>query len=647
MSTGPRGLLLLTAILGIAAWLWLPNPQAPIVPARHNPAEPAQTSPQQGPATFAHRQPERINAQPAAASNVAGAAATTNGFDGILHGTFAVVDASGIEHSLESGTVSLATRSSDGSWHLGIAGDVHVEEGRWQTIAFAKPDQMRIFEAQLGGQVVNCETPIPITNPSRPIALRGRWLPQQTLNVIDAASGDHLCEVELVTMDHQGRPIYQHPGNQWLRTEVQHAQSPIQFTARTVSNDHTYWARAKGYAWQSIRIDTKHPATQVVALQPGGSLIVDTRQLPALIRVVDLHDSHRQTIHWANIRIRDASPAATGTSNSQPFLKMQPVSNKQTIIRWLPVGDWKVEVAANNGDPSTLIASAIAQVRAGKTTTVRMEQADRPRPTSRVLVDVSMVIPAQWNADVQLKLLPAGSTTMYGHCTVPFESMVLRNNHTYLSSEDLTAGDYLAVVDGTGYQQPVRIAGPERQQLTIEVPPPATVRLRVVDEVSGRPIEQDGWSPAWFWNPDQYRQDQGYHSMKPIAGNAFESRAPPGTIAIGAAPEGYLYTKRRFTITPGTNDLTLPMQRAFGIEITLHDGTEKIPWPIRLTAQLLDSNGKPVEIQRKGHRISVRQPGTYVLSLGHIASCERIADRHVQIPAGQWTHVTVAVRRMR
>ena len=331
------------------------------------------------------------------------------------------------------------------------------------------------------------------------------------------------------------------------RTADAHGLFVFEKTARA----RRFWVGAPGHAWAIAEV-APEDRERVAALEPGGNLRVDVEGAadPAAIGVA-----------VAFVK-PPAPPISGGGENRDRYgprtLLGDPDPAGRYALDGLGVGHWLVTVGRSNGltvpDPVAESDAAIVELRAGETTEVRL----RVKSSSvDGTVRVEVLVPAAWGpappidvagiGDVTSGFHSDGSISLWAH-----PSFVEGPPGTWTATfEKMPAGPYQVSISDWGFAGVLRV-GKSTTSARVEVPPPARLRVRVLDAVNGRPVAsatvRAAALSAWSLDPTAHPQER-------VAGD------PEEASSVTAWTEQSVVAKPDDGVAPGEYVLRVPAGR--------------------------------------------------------------------------------------
>jgi hypothetical protein len=526
----------------------------------------------------------------------------------IVKGSVTVVDGEQGEHLAESGTMELHL------WRDGTGGTVEVEvtNGSW-TCEAPEDARLSVASATLGGRAAfgagewHETVAIP---PDRFVALRVRWPRASVLFVRAADTGRELDGIELLSNFRYPEGEGAHPGRVRERNVVaSDARSPIELALEPGgwNVEKAYFARAPGYAWGQIEIDHSRGGDRWLELLPAGDLAVSFRgSEPAKGALLVL---------------------ARGEEH-EPVLEL-PLDGEhgEVEVRHLAEGPLTVSVRIGRWFEEHLrLGSGTTEIVAGRETLLVLELAEGPELRVAPLSG-TLVIPAGWELERPYLSFDLEGPGLGG-----------RDNHFALYSADMRPvagqpgvfawsvpeaqlGKYEIELSEPNLSVFVELGPEGRSGVTIELPPPAEVQLRILDAATGltADIAQIGWGPkrnrtTGSWSSSLVSRDERTETFRFIA---FE-----GEIEVHPSGIGYGRPREVFRVREGLNELTMRVERQAGVLVVLKDGNAIVPWPsgARVYPERIDGDpgGWGMSTTSEGRRFTVPVDGLYRISIPDI-----------------------------
>jgi hypothetical protein len=191
-----------------------------------------------------------------------------------ISGRVVVVDEDGIECHNQSGyfVVLQVEKGKKFAYPWSV---VTVEAGCFVTTVVTG-GRLWIQTIEMGGRTTLAEEKTLRALPG--MTLRGRWLADTSLRVVDSRSGADLPEVVVVRCSSRSLRIV-HPGDYPNSDVLVNRQpSPVTLTAgrdhQTPPGREYVWVGASGYAWMGVTIDYANPLERLCELQPDAALEV-------------------------------------------------------------------------------------------------------------------------------------------------------------------------------------------------------------------------------------------------------------------------------------------------------------------------------------------------------------------------------------
>ena len=640
----PALLLVLVAVGLVAAWL-LQTGAGP-APRTADPPSPDRQAEQSGPqpdtdAPLPARLPAHLSVQaddePATGVEASAAEPASAEFEELLlHGTVVVLDSADVAHPRESGTLDLILWQ--GSATAGRTATV--EEGRY-SIGVLSGVEVTVRHLVLGGVPATVEgslpQPIPLPEDGR-LDLLARWSPALVLRVLGEDTGADLDEVQVWTdygwdRSRAGHPR-RHTAGRWI---VEVEPSPIALPPDRIDAHRpnlVVYGRSPGYAWGRIELDLARGGEQVLTLLPGGALDVTV--------VGDVPPG-------ALLRVRPG----TGSS-SLPHAEYSLDDERSLAVESVAVGPYDVSLEIGEWWREPLSLGRVrSEVRAGERTPVALILEPVPEPQAVPLRGV-VVLPGAWEKDRCLLVVHLLDVPLAGQERI--QRLHLRGG------EVLEGGDRLLPFDA-GLLQPglyelevfeppcptTLELGPEGlTDVRLEVPPPATVAVQVVDAVTGLDVGVRllHWHPVW---PDGVF-DGGAQAgeLDPESGR-HEFTAPVGPIEISLQGHDVVLEEPVIELQPGHNELTLRSRRRCAIRVVVAEGGQPQPWKEgwRASAREVHGEGRSYgqDPRPPGVRLTVPHPGLYLVEIEGLEEYRAPQPLEVDVPYGELVECVVSVER--
>lgn len=268
---------------------------------------------------------------------------------------------------------------------------------------------------------------------------------------------------------------------------------------------------------------------------------------------------------------------------------------------------------------------------------------------------------------------------------IPFNALGASDDVVYLRQDDFTAEgfgvfrfDAGLVQAGTwkfnardaGWSTSLRVNEANGGRIRIELPPPGTLRVRVLSEATGEPVPMDRleWRSVG---------GGGSGTGRRTGIGEFELRAPAGRIRIEAVHNAglWLAPQSQFELRPGEREATLTAtpvclvefsvavdgrrtrfidevrsgRRDEMVEVEVMTATGVPPETIsrEITPVLLDWAGASEAGARGEYRYYLRRPGRYRFHVATPGGCAPVPDLEVDAVIGTAIRHTIDLRRLR
>ncbi|WP_419190336.1 RNA polymerase sigma factor [Saltatorellus ferox] len=312
-------------------------------------------------------------------------------------------------------------------------------------------------------------------DPDVPLVLHGRFLPETTLRVVDARTGEDLGHVNVMPKlpSHAGpeaRGPGPHNSSSFL---VRDKASPIRLPwERGV---RSYWVKADDHAWGFLQVDHETGGESLIALERAGSLDVQT---------VGPMDALGSALFEIHIRVYQVPTWQLTTSARINDGGRQGFSG-------IAEGDYEVRIEVGTlQEECTVLGACQVRVKSGEKTTALVEIAGIPSPEV-VRVQGSLLVPAdQREMDLRLSLRPDPGPTLLSSDVKSIEraAMSERSGALAWNANELTPGPYRFLVEPFQYETVLEIPHTDVETLKIVVPRLFPVHVRIVDDTSDEPV---------------------------------------------------------------------------------------------------------------------------------------------------------------
>jgi hypothetical protein len=629
VSRGTVAFVVAVAIAAVAWWLWrAPAPERP-TPATPPSARPLESEPHVEPAREAAVRDAGPTEPPATSSAApsneiapevgADVAAPVESRDVV--GTLVVIDEQGAEHRSESGSFAIDSRGGNDE-----TTSVDVVDGRWSA-SLPRAGASRIRKIRLGDRpaVWIHDDPTVLVPESGVLDIRARWPRASTLHVRDAATGRELPDVDVVR------------GRDWLSTPSIRGSSPIDvmklLKLESVDHVETVCVGSSGFGWARIDLDLANGGERFVDLVAGGG--------------IDVHLAGDSIARGWRLQV-----ASTG-DNLGVVARRLFANDREFAIDGLGPGTYLVSVLDEDGQREpTVVASKTAEVAAGSRTRVEL-LLEPPPSTPSVRVAGVLRVARAWHAkpaSLAVESLDDSGEGKRVACAVEEPRREDDTDVFAFHADAVRPGRCVLRLDQPIYTFAADVPDGGREDLVLEVPPPAHVSLRVVDASSG----EDFRGAEVRWNP---RRPDGVNSgsvedapCDPATGR-YEFDAPVTAIVVQAAHPSIAPAGLVLDVHPGSNECTLTVERACGVRLHVVEGDATLPWRSdwRVRFAALDSDGRLCgSMQSNGEfQVSFTRPGRYRMTFAKPPEYRDVPNAEVLVEPGKFTDVVVHLERER
>jgi len=543
-----------------------------------------------------------------------------------LSGMILVVDGYGEEESGEDGRFQLMLHA--GNHTKGYA--VEIERGAWGLecaahIAGARVDALSVSSFVMDKEEARAEHPsaerLPLPPDGR-LDLRVHLQGVCVLHVRERGSAGEVGSQCTYPQPSTGNEL-EYPGP-WGSYEE--SPSPLHIPAPWEGTS-VFHVRSANHAWQKLEIGPQ-PCERVVELEPGGDLELTVEGPDADV------SSQLRLFRGEN-------------TGGAPLAQIALWKQRSFELESLPAGTLTVGAYLGDWQPLVLARTTV-EIVAGKTAAATLTLQEPPRP-SCVRLAGTLRMPVEWGlADFELRLerqdAPvagwAGEVVLHEG-----ELRALGGPELFAWTAEVPPGSYGAILPETGFFSIFDVGPDGRDDVRLEVPLPAVVRLRCVGDDGEEPrVESVDWGVLTERNMLPARAPP---VREPESGR-WTFRAPVGRLLIRAHTADDTQ-QLAADVVPGVNELELRVPRSTGVQPILKDGASEIPWPADRLARLEPTEehvDAPRAVLRRGRlTLHANQAGLYRLVVPEIPGYEPVADELVRVEAGMMQPHVVALRR--
>jgi len=453
---------------------------------------------------------------------------------------------------------------------------------------------------------------------------------QGRLHVRDALTGAELTDVEVVRVRDWMTDKNDHPGNPLGTGTIKGAVlSPLGIPV-TQNGSSNYHVRAPGYAWNHVQLHVTDK-DYYVDLVHGGRL--------------EVHLQGAKARKDARLRLRSDGRLIADCS----------FSGEHVVIESLVPGDYSVQVEL--GYPShypLAFGRALATVVAGDSSEVVLT-IEEPRPVAKVPLAGTLVLPPEWTlpgASMVVDYLGTrtdGGASFFGLDLAGMKLIDALTGTWRWEAGDVDPGHYRLVMNDVEYSSVVEVGPLGNTNVLFEIPPPCTMSVTVVDDMSGEKI--DVALVAWACRHEGSMSIGGdLASREPQLQAVF--RVPQTTLELYTFSDDYWDEPTIFVPRPGTNELTLHVLPHQGIRLKLEADESPIHWnwdwnrQVRIQAKGSETREAERYLIDAGLQTFIKKPGTYSVELPQLAGFRMLEPREVEVLAGEVTDLLVFLQRL-
>lgn len=459
-------------------------------------------------------------------------------------------------------------------------------------------------------------------------------VPPMVIHVLDAETGRPLDDVEYKRRrprETQGRTSRMETAYELRRASGSPLRiDPLWFEliderARLTVGRH-------GYAWRNLDIDTRRAAEMRVELVPGGSLAL------SLVGPALRSGAHvRLNLH---------------TGRSARREREYPVVANQTIhADRLPPGEYTARVELGNSHRRPLVLGETRfSIRAGDQSAATLRYAAVPAPTV-VPFAGTVEVPMGWKTNrftvvaqfLGTKLPRKGRRGDRVSLGKGLEPVAGSPGVFRFDFEGVQAGRYVLHFFPMRCVKSITIGRAGLEDARLSLPPPVTVRLRLVGE-------REDLSPvsSFYWRAEMPSKSLGT-AWRSVSRNAdrglFEFEVPAGPIYIRPDNRDYQRREERLDVPLTGTEATYRLQPAYRVALKATTGNKALnwewSWPKRIES--LDGGGKISSWTRQEHALvfELTSPGRYRLHLGPVEGYEPVAPLDFEVSKDGTTEVRV------
>ena len=430
---------------------------------------------------------------------------------------------------------------------------------------------------------------------------------------------------------------YDNPGRATLAGEPLRADAQGRVALGRGVGSETVYVIAEGHAWRRFEVTRGGDGPARVLLEPGGSLRLTVENWAALV---------------------EARISAERSDPDRRWYLPPPGEDGGAIYPGVPVGAWTLRVRrGRQWQDGELYGEGQATVAAGEESALTI--AARP-PEVRAPVGVigTVSIPAEWKRqDTRLEFEGAEPTNVEVERSARI-AIAANGAPVPFVLKPLPPGRYHVTIEPQYYET---VTVPEEGGVFhFKLPPPGTVLLRVVDDVTDAPIER---ARVWWHTAAQERRSYTLeNAVREDAPGVYRITAPAGRIqvsvsAAGCAEDdlggrGLVDEEGGLAVTAGSETtITVRMKRAGRVRVALKCEGEPPAWD-DVNAHLVREAGTDDEdwhwlaVSRGSASTDDALPGTWELRIeGLEEEFEALPPRSVTVAAGETATLEVTLVR--
>ena len=259
-----------------------------------------------------------------------------------------------------------------------------------------------------------------------------------------------------------------------------------------------------------------------------------------------------------------------------------------------------------------------------------------------------MTLPRGWpRTKIELHLIPIGPLRAWGVNTtsISLSEMTSRNREVFaFELNTVRVGKYCASVEPTGLRMPIEFHQNGPRIVHIVVPPPAEVRVTLVDKRTRAPVTNAylRWAtvvsglPCWLFNTEPSKVVGDYRFLAPL-----------GRIEVAPWADAYFPTREPVLIHAGLNLVRVELERACCVEVVLMDHGTELPWDSRWRLEFAAMRGRGETVYARANRIAVSEPGEYRLTINGLSGYRSIKNRVVALKRRAWIRLPIELERER
>ena len=488
----------------------------------------------------------------------------------------------------------------------------------------------------------------------QPVLLKGQFLPDAELRVVDHVTGSALSGIRVLPGD--GDPKQAHPG----------PHSPSAFIARADASPlklppnrriQPYWVTAKGYGWSFIRVDHETGGEWLVRLESAGNLVVQVDG--------DVESYLIQSVN-AYIRVYRAGTVELAASSDL---------SSEHRFNGLAAGNYDVRVELNSThEEDANLGFTEIDVTHGTTAVARIELRVQERIEGKVGVTGDVILPKKYATlglvpslrvqpvdglalrpgDLRRFVFPSKTLPLRFIDAFSVESTPMQGRYSgkdgaeiFRWEADLSAGDYLLVVEPFQYGVEQSISATHDSKVIITVPELFPITVRAIDSRTRKTI--DGATVRWSRT---FAEGEAGGWVEADLGDGVD---PPdiylaaGAVTVSTKAPGYADSFSDVLIGSGIDQVTHEMSPCFSRDIVLMYEGAVVPWADEVVCRfrpLGSENSQPTTNPGDGTmQACFLEHGLHEILIGKIKGFREIAPVMVDVIEGDRSSVIVELER--
>jgi RNA polymerase sigma-70 factor (ECF subfamily) len=473
-----------------------------------------------------------------------------------VHGTVVIEDEKGVEHTNESGTLTIAHYYTEPD---ALFLEVAVKDGAWTT-SIPPGRNLIVMKLVTRDREVLLPQPRPLAPGPDPIAVRGKWLSRGWLRVVDATTKQELSGIEVRGgISWRSGPQWTHPGNDpRMKTLILGGVSPVELPDALWPE--FYWVHAPSHAWCRVWFDHRVGGQSTVELSPDPSSVVVTivgGTVPekACVRLY----SRAKEFQESGFTFRmPEQPEHNLAAVSVSGVKSDPVR-----IEDFQGGEFVAAVEVGEYAETFRIGEAPVDVPIGGTAavTVSIDPSilNVPRTHLSGVIEVPEGLETR-GCTLRLKRIGGGEKDFrQGLREMSFGSGDER--HLRWDAGLVRTGDYDVTVQGIQHRALIHAPGPGETKFNFTIPPIVKVRVDVLDADSGAKIDPERlrWEGPRREGQDEFERVPLFRDPRT---GFFDFVAPRGDVRVHCHHPGYRDVEKTLALVGPEETFTIALERA-------------------------------------------------------------------------------------